>query len=293
MGLPAWQSVCLQFDPRATRGHLMIGKDSRVKIKTERSVYPRPRSFSQAYKYKTFFTHRISFAYRVRFQSDSTLEYTKEESDNEAAIVHAVICPVTPLFQASSISLRDDLSCILNYFCLLLQQTNVAATFLWKRLLTLDARKGLTPKKLRAKTAKFAKATVKAQMASFKINRTINIFTVCLQRFGVWADWDHPYLTLDPEYEAAHIKVFGQMVFKGFIYRDRKPVHWSPSSRNALAEAELECQLFNMITRYAKRLAIQTSSCFAKGVMVHITVTVSILHTRMSAEDVVPETYKM
>ncbi|GJV73833.1 hypothetical protein Tco_1493828 [Tanacetum coccineum] len=65
MGLPAWQSVCLQFDPRATRGHLMIGKDSRVKIKTERSVYPRPRSFSQAYKYKTFFTHRISFAYRV------------------------------------------------------------------------------------------------------------------------------------------------------------------------------------------------------------------------------------
>ncbi|GJW59009.1 hypothetical protein Tco_0105740 [Tanacetum coccineum] len=64
MRFPAWQSVCLQFDPRATRGHLMIGKDSRVKIKTERSVYPRPRSFSQAYKYKTFFTHRISFAYR-------------------------------------------------------------------------------------------------------------------------------------------------------------------------------------------------------------------------------------
>ncbi|GJV40050.1 annexin D5-like protein [Tanacetum coccineum] len=54
-----------------------------------------------------------------------------------------------------------------------------------------------------------------------------------------------------------------------------------------------KCQLFNMITRYAKRLAIQTSSCFAKGVMVHITVTVSILHTRMSAEDLVPETYKM
>ncbi|GKB64069.1 hypothetical protein Tco_0920255 [Tanacetum coccineum] len=38
MGLPAWQSVCLQFDPRVTRGHLMIGKDSRVKIKSKRSV---------------------------------------------------------------------------------------------------------------------------------------------------------------------------------------------------------------------------------------------------------------
>ncbi|CAH1427549.1 unnamed protein product [Lactuca virosa] len=90
-----------------------------------------------------------------------------------------------------------------------------------------DARNGLTPIKLRAKAAKFAKATVKAQMASFK-------------RFGVWADWDHPYLTLDPEYEAAQIEVFGQMVFKGYIYRGRKPVHWSPSSRTALAEAELE-----------------------------------------------------
>ncbi|KAK1417856.1 hypothetical protein QVD17_26990 [Tagetes erecta] len=90
-----------------------------------------------------------------------------------------------------------------------------------------DARQGLTPLKLRAKAAKFAKATVKAQMASFK-------------RFGVWADWDHPYLTLDPEYEAAQIEVFGQMVFKGYIYRGRKPVHWSPSSRTALAEAELD-----------------------------------------------------
>ncbi|KAJ0716020.1 putative isoleucine--tRNA ligase [Helianthus annuus] len=90
-----------------------------------------------------------------------------------------------------------------------------------------DARKGLTPLKLRAKAAKFAKATVKTQMASFK-------------RFGIWADWDHPYLTLDLEYEAAQIEVFGQMVLKGYIYRGRKPVHWSPSSRTALAEAELE-----------------------------------------------------
>lgn len=90
-----------------------------------------------------------------------------------------------------------------------------------------EARKTLTPLKLRAKAAKFAKTTVKAQMASFK-------------RYGVWADWDHPYLTLDPEYEAAQIEVFGEMVFQGYIFRGRKPVHWSPSSRTALAEAELE-----------------------------------------------------
>ncbi|OMO82700.1 Aminoacyl-tRNA synthetase, class Ia [Corchorus capsularis] len=90
-----------------------------------------------------------------------------------------------------------------------------------------DARKDLTSLNLRAMAAKFAKETVKAQMSYF-------------QRFGVWADWNNPYLTLDPEYEAAQIEVFGEMALKGYIYRDRKPVHWSPSSRTALAEAELE-----------------------------------------------------
>ncbi|KAH9605152.1 hypothetical protein KSS87_019895 [Heliosperma pusillum] len=90
-----------------------------------------------------------------------------------------------------------------------------------------ESRKELTAVKLRAKAAKFAKATVKTQMASFK-------------RYGVWASWDKPYLTLDPDYEAAQIEVFGQMALKEYIYRGRKPVHWSPSSRTALAEAELE-----------------------------------------------------
>ncbi|OVA14857.1 Aminoacyl-tRNA synthetase [Macleaya cordata] len=90
-----------------------------------------------------------------------------------------------------------------------------------------DARKDLTPIKLRAKAAKFAKATVNSQMKSFK-------------RYGVWGDWENPYLTLNPEYEAAQVEVFSQMAMQGYIYRGRKPVHWSPSSRTALAEAELE-----------------------------------------------------
>ena len=59
-------------------------------------------------------------------------------------------------------------------------------------------------------------------------------------RYGIWGDWDEPYLTLDPAYEAAQLKVFGKMVLNGHIYRGRKPVHWSPSSRTALAESELE-----------------------------------------------------
>ncbi|MGD1902888.1 MAG: isoleucine--tRNA ligase [Geitlerinemataceae cyanobacterium] len=88
-------------------------------------------------------------------------------------------------------------------------------------------RQQLTPLTLRAKAAEFAQKTVEDQRDSFK-------------RYGVWGDWDDPYLTLKPEYEAAQIGVFGDMVLKGHIYRGRKPVHWSPSSRTALAEAELE-----------------------------------------------------
>ena len=55
--------------------------------------------------------------------------------------------------------------------------------------------------------------------------------------FFLFAD---PYLTLQPEYEAAQLEVFGKMFLNGHIYRGKKPVHWSPSSMTALAEAELE-----------------------------------------------------
>ncbi|MER3433643.1 MAG: isoleucine--tRNA ligase [Leptolyngbya sp. ERB_1_1] len=90
-----------------------------------------------------------------------------------------------------------------------------------------EERRQLTPLSLRQKARDFAIDAVAQQAASFK-------------RYGVWGDWEHPYLTLKPEYEAAQIGVFGQMVLKGYIYRGLKPVHWSPSSKTALAEAELE-----------------------------------------------------
>ncbi|MEC4815812.1 MAG: isoleucine--tRNA ligase [Scytonema sp. PMC 1069.18] len=88
-------------------------------------------------------------------------------------------------------------------------------------------RQNLTPLQLRQKARDFALSTVDEQREGFK-------------RYGIWGDWDHPYLTLNPKYEAAQIGVFGQMVLKGYIYRGLKPVHWSPSSKTALAEAELE-----------------------------------------------------
>lgn len=60
------------------------------------------------------------------------------------------------------------------------------------------------------------------------------------KRLGVSADWDNPYITLDPKFEADQIRVFGAMADKGYIYRGAKPVYWSWSSESALAEAEIE-----------------------------------------------------
>lgn len=60
------------------------------------------------------------------------------------------------------------------------------------------------------------------------------------KRLGVRGDWNNPYLTLKPEYEAQQIRLFAEMVRKGYIYKGLKPVYWSPSSESALAEAEIE-----------------------------------------------------
>ncbi len=90
-----------------------------------------------------------------------------------------------------------------------------------------SVRRELTPLSLRQKAKEFALETVEKQSAGF-------------QRYGIWGDWAHPYLTLQPEYEAAQLGVFGKMVENGHIYRGLRTVHWSPSSQTALAEAELE-----------------------------------------------------
>ena len=60
------------------------------------------------------------------------------------------------------------------------------------------------------------------------------------KRIGVRGNWKNPYITLKPEFEARQIGVFGDMAKKGYIYKGKKPVYWSPSSESALAEAEIE-----------------------------------------------------
>ncbi len=90
-----------------------------------------------------------------------------------------------------------------------------------------DERKNLDTLSLRKKATEYAYIQINNQMEGFK-------------RWGIWGDWDNPYLTLKKSYESAQIGVFGKMFLNGYIYRGLKPVHWSPSSRTALAEAELE-----------------------------------------------------
>lgn len=88
-------------------------------------------------------------------------------------------------------------------------------------------REALTPAELRAKCRDFAHKNLKGQEAEFK-------------RLGVWGDWEHPYLTINPEFEAEQVRVFGEMYKKGYIEKGLKPVYWCASCETALAEAEVE-----------------------------------------------------
>ncbi|XP_069856018.1 isoleucine--tRNA ligase, mitochondrial [Dipodomys merriami] len=85
----------------------------------------------------------------------------------------------------------------------------------------------LSAMEIREKARSFAKAAIAKQKAAFT-------------RWGIMADWNNCYHTFDREYEAKQLRVFYQMYDKGLVYRSYKPVFWSPSSRTALAEAELE-----------------------------------------------------
>lgn len=62
------------------------------------------------------------------------------------------------------------------------------------------------------------------------------------RRLGVMADWEHPYLTMAPAYEAEEVRVLARALRKGTLYRGEKPVYWCPTLQTALAEAEVEYQ---------------------------------------------------
>lgn len=70
----------------------------------------------------------------------------------------------------------------------------------------------------------------------------VNTQRADFKRLGVAGDWENPYITLQPEYVAEQIRVFGKMAENGYLYKGQKPVYWSPSSESSLAEAEIEYQ---------------------------------------------------
>ncbi len=88
-------------------------------------------------------------------------------------------------------------------------------------------RSSLTPYELRQKCREFAHKNLKGQESEFK-------------RLGVLGDWEHPYLTINPDFEAEQVRVFGEMYKKGYIEKGLKPVYWCASCETALAEAEVE-----------------------------------------------------
>ncbi|KAL0935409.1 isoleucyl-trna synthetase [Colletotrichum truncatum] len=87
--------------------------------------------------------------------------------------------------------------------------------------------KDMTAVEIRKAARALASNTVLEQMEGFR-------------SFGVMGDWDARWTTMDPDFEIRQLRLFQQMVRRGLIYRKNKPVYWSPSSRTALAEAELE-----------------------------------------------------
>jgi isoleucyl-tRNA synthetase len=85
----------------------------------------------------------------------------------------------------------------------------------------------LDVKAFRAACRAFAEEQIQGQRIDFK-------------RLGVLGDWEHPYRTMDPKYEAQQLRAFGQVLQNGHVYRGAKPVHWCLNCHSALAEAEVE-----------------------------------------------------
>ena len=89
--------------------------------------------------------------------------------------------------------------------------------------------RALSPLEIRKKCEAFARKFIDIQREQFK-------------RLGVFGDWEHPYLTMDPKYEAEILRAFAVFVEEGLVYEAQKPVFWSTGAQTALAEAEVEYQ---------------------------------------------------
>lgn len=99
--------------------------------------------------------------------------------------------------------------------------------------------KSMTQDEIRDKCAEYAKKWVGIQREGFI-------------RLGILGDWENPYLTLNPEYEAKQLEVFAELYENGYIFKGLKPIYWSPVSETALAEAEIEYKNHTSTSVYVK-----------------------------------------
>src|SRR5262250_2591012 len=99
--------------------------------------------------------------------------------------------------------------------------------------------RALSPLEIRKKCEAFARKFIDIQRKQFK-------------RLGVFGDWESPYLTMDPKYEAEILRAFAVFVEEGLVYEAQKPVFWSTGAQTALAEAEVEYQDRDDIAVYVK-----------------------------------------
>lgn len=115
---------------------------------------------------------------------------------------------------------------------------------------SIAAKEGdISPLELRKHCREFALSFVESQKQQFK-------------RLGVLGDFDNPYLTLKPEFEARQVKVFGEMIKRGYIYKGLKPVYWCPECQTALAEAEIEYQDDPCYSVYVKFNVVEDKGIF-------------------------------
>ncbi|CAK7224411.1 isoleucine-tRNA ligase [Sporothrix eucalyptigena] len=115
------------------------------------------------------------------------------------------------------------------------------------KALATSSSSDLTPVAIRKIARDLASRTIVDQMKEFR-------------SFGVMADWDNRWATMDADYEVRQLRLFQNLVHKGLIYRKYKPVYWSPSSHTALAEAELEYNERHLSTAAYVKFPIQLDS---------------------------------
>ncbi len=113
-------------------------------------------------------------------------------------------------------------------------------------------RSALTPLELRQKCREFAAKNLKGQEANFR-------------RLGVLGDWEHPYITIAPDFEAKQIELFWDMYKKGYIQKGLKPVYWCADCETALAEAEVEYADITSTSIYVKFEVLESEKLYKKA----------------------------